>query len=116
VRGQNVDHRSDLFSFGAILYEMLSGKRAFKGDTSVETMNAILKEDAPELNESGLHVPPDSIALSATPSRKSRGCASSPLAIWRSIWKACRQSAAQANRSRNRARRAPRSFAPLCWS
>jgi eukaryotic-like serine/threonine-protein kinase len=58
VRGQNVDHRSDLFSFGAILYEMLSGKRAFKGDTSVETMNAILKEDPPELNESGLHVPP----------------------------------------------------------
>jgi len=58
VRGQNVDHRSDLFSFGAILYEMLSGKRAFKGDTSAETMNAILKEDPPELNEGGLNVPP----------------------------------------------------------
>ena len=35
------DHRSDLFSFGAVLYEMLSGKRAFQGETSVETMNAI---------------------------------------------------------------------------
>lgn len=58
VRGQNVDHRSDLFSFGTILYEMLSGKRAFKGDTSVETMNAILKEDPRELSESGLHVSP----------------------------------------------------------
>src|SRR5579862_2197139 len=58
VRGQVVDHRSDIFSFGAILYEMLSGKRAFKGDTSVETMNAILKEDPPELNESGLNVMP----------------------------------------------------------
>jgi serine/threonine protein kinase len=58
VRGQNVDHRSDIFSFGAILYEMVSGKRAFKGDTSVETMNAILKEDPPELSESGLNVTP----------------------------------------------------------
>src|SRR5258708_13568574 len=43
VKGQNADHRSDLFSFGAILYEMLSGKRAFHGDTFVETMSAILK-------------------------------------------------------------------------
>ena len=58
VRGQTVDHRSDIFSFGAILYEMVSGKRAFKGDTSVETMNAILKEDPPELSESGLNVTP----------------------------------------------------------
>ena len=58
VRGQVVDHRSDIFSFGAILYEMVSGKRAFKGDTSVETMNAILKEDPPELSESGLNVMP----------------------------------------------------------
>src|SRR5690242_9474898 len=58
VRGQTVDHRSDIFSFGAILYEMLSGKRAFKGDTSVETMNAILKEEPPELSASGLNVMP----------------------------------------------------------
>jgi eukaryotic-like serine/threonine-protein kinase len=58
VRGQAVDHRSDIFSFGAILYEMVSGKRAFKGDSSVETMNAILKEDPPELSESGLNVMP----------------------------------------------------------
>ena len=58
VRGQTVDHHSDIFSLGAILYEMISGKRAFKGDTGVETMNAILKEDPPELNESGLNVTP----------------------------------------------------------
>jgi hypothetical protein len=58
VRGQTVDHHSDIFSLGAILYGMISGKRAFKGDTSVETMNAILKEDPPELNESGLNVTP----------------------------------------------------------
>jgi serine/threonine protein kinase/Tol biopolymer transport system component len=58
VRGQTIDHRSDIFSFGAILYEMVSRKRAFKGDSSVETMNAILKDDPPELIETGLQVSP----------------------------------------------------------
>ena len=48
VRGKPADHRSDLFAFGAILYEMLSGQRAFKGDSAVETMNAILIRDLPE--------------------------------------------------------------------
>ena len=50
VRGESVDHRSDIFSFGAVLYEMLSGQRAFRRDTAAETMNAILKEDPPELS------------------------------------------------------------------
>ena len=45
VRGAYVDHRSDIFSFGTILYEMLSGQRAFKGETTVETMHAILKDE-----------------------------------------------------------------------
>ncbi|MGA6987697.1 MAG: protein kinase [Terriglobales bacterium] len=58
VRGQTADHRSDLFSFGAILYEMLSGRRAFRGETSVETMSAILKEYPPELTETNRSVPP----------------------------------------------------------
>jgi eukaryotic-like serine/threonine-protein kinase len=49
VRAQAVDHRSDIFSFGAILYEMVSGQRAFRRDSSVETMTAILKEDPPEI-------------------------------------------------------------------
>jgi Tol biopolymer transport system component len=48
VKGEAVDHRSDIFSFGSILYEMLSGQRAFKRNTSAETMTAILNEDPPE--------------------------------------------------------------------
>jgi Tol biopolymer transport system component len=58
VRGQVVDHRSDIFAFGAILYEMLSGKRAFHGDSAVETMSAILKEDPPEFSETNKAVAP----------------------------------------------------------
>jgi hypothetical protein len=49
VRGQTVDQRSDIFSFGCILYEMLSGRRAFHGESGIETMNAILKEEPPDL-------------------------------------------------------------------
>ncbi len=51
LKGQHVDHRSDIFSFGAILYEMLSGKRAFRGDSMAETMSAILREDPPDLSD-----------------------------------------------------------------
>lgn len=58
VRGKAADHRSDLFSFGAILYEMISGKRAFHGETAADTMSAILKEDPPELSETARNVPP----------------------------------------------------------
>jgi Tol biopolymer transport system component len=58
VRGHNADHRSDIFSFGIILYEMLSGRRAFGGDSVVETMHSILKEDVPDLDDSGIRIPP----------------------------------------------------------
>lgn len=51
VRGQSADHRADVFSLGAILYEMLSGERAFQADSAVETMSAILKEHPPELSK-----------------------------------------------------------------
>ena len=51
VRGKETDPRSDIFSFGVILYELLSGRRAFSGDTAVEAMTAILKEEPPELPE-----------------------------------------------------------------
>ncbi len=45
LRGKAVDHRSDIFSFGAILYEMMSGCRAFRGETEVDTMTAVLREE-----------------------------------------------------------------------
>ncbi len=58
VRGMVLDARSDIFSFGAILYEMLSGKRAFHGETPADTMSSILKEDPPELSETNRNVSP----------------------------------------------------------
>jgi eukaryotic-like serine/threonine-protein kinase len=50
VRGQRADHRSDIFSFGAMLYEMVSGKRAFVGESTIDTLSAILKNDPPEVS------------------------------------------------------------------
>src|SRR6266404_732307 len=59
VRGAPADHRSDLFSFGVILYEMLSGERAFRKDVEIETMMAILQEEPPELTRGGKAVAPE---------------------------------------------------------
>ena len=56
VRGHEADHRSDIFSFGSILYEMLAGQRAFRRDTMAETMTAILKEEPPELSETNAKI------------------------------------------------------------
>jgi len=58
LRGRPVDHRSDIFSFGAILYEMLSGKRAFRGESTADTMSSILREDPPDLSETNKTVSP----------------------------------------------------------
>jgi Tol biopolymer transport system component/predicted Ser/Thr protein kinase len=55
ARGLTADHRSDIFSFGVVLYEMLAGTRAFSGDSAIEVMSAILKSDPPALPPS---VPP----------------------------------------------------------
>jgi hypothetical protein len=58
VRGKPADARADLFSLGAILYEIVSGKQAFGGDSAADTMSAILKEEPPPLAEAQPNVPP----------------------------------------------------------
>ena len=58
VRAQPVDARTDIFSLGAILYEMVTGKRAFQGETPADTMSAILREEPPPLTATVLSVPP----------------------------------------------------------
>ena len=58
VRGFAADVRSDIFSLGAICYEMISGKRAFQGATAADTMSAILKEEPEELSSSVRNLPP----------------------------------------------------------
>src|ERR1700675_150705 len=58
VKGFPVDHRSDIFSFGTILYELVSGKKAFQRDTNAETMAAIMRDEPPELSESGRNISP----------------------------------------------------------
>ena len=59
AEGKPADHRSDVFSFGAMLYEMLTGKRAFAGDSVVSTLAAILREEAPDLTRQMPDVPPE---------------------------------------------------------
>jgi serine/threonine protein kinase/Tol biopolymer transport system component len=58
VRGKAADHRADIFAFGAILYEMLTGKRAFRKPTSPETMTAILNEEPPDISQTMPGTPP----------------------------------------------------------
>jgi Tol biopolymer transport system component len=58
VRGAAADHRTDIFALGVVLYEMLAGRRAFAGDTAVDVMSAILKDDPPDLPIAERHIPP----------------------------------------------------------
>ena len=57
VKGDPVDHRTDIFSFGSVLYEMLSGRRAFEAPSGAEAMAAIVKEDPPPLSQAGRAFP-----------------------------------------------------------
>ncbi|GMR24333.1 MAG: hypothetical protein BMS9Abin37_2864 [Acidobacteriota bacterium] len=58
VRGQTSDEKSDIFSLGAVIYEMLTSRRAFKGETTADTMSAILSEDPSEIRSARSNVPP----------------------------------------------------------
>ena len=58
LRNKPADHRADIFSFGAILYEMLSGKRAFRGESTADTMSAILREDPADLSQTNRTISP----------------------------------------------------------
>jgi serine/threonine protein kinase len=57
VRGQEADHRSDIFAFGIIFYEMLTGRRAFQGETFAEVMAAIVKEEPAEISAANHQIP-----------------------------------------------------------
>src|SRR5207253_5187462 len=58
VRGEKADPRTDIFALGAVLYEMLTGVRAFRRDTTAETMTAVLKDEPPDLSGNGHMVSP----------------------------------------------------------
>jgi eukaryotic-like serine/threonine-protein kinase len=58
IRSRPTDHRSDIFTLGVMLYEMLTGKRAFQRDSTADTMSAILKEDPPDISDSNPTIPP----------------------------------------------------------
>jgi serine/threonine protein kinase len=58
VRGYETDHRSDIFSFGVILYEMLRGRRTFTGESAIEILNAILKDEPEDLTETDMRISP----------------------------------------------------------
>jgi Tol biopolymer transport system component len=73
VLAKPVDHRSDLFSLGVILYEMLSGRRAFQKASAVETMHAVLKEDPPDLAEVVPGIPAAVVRIARRCLEKDRG-------------------------------------------
>ena len=63
VRGVEADRRADIFSFGAVLYEMLAGVRAFQGDYQADVMSAILKEAPPDLSRKQRDIPSEVIRI-----------------------------------------------------
>ena len=70
AKGRAVDKRSDIWAFGAVLYEMLTGERAFKGEDVSDTLAAILRGEPDWTRAAGGHAPPHSAACSAAASRR----------------------------------------------
>ena len=88
VRGQAADHRADIFAFGAILYEMLAGKRAFQKPTSAETMTAILNEDPPGISQvARKHSPSAETRGTSLSWKRTRNSASNRHQTWRLHWR-----------------------------
>src|SRR6204780_2732281 len=58
AEGKHVDARSDIFSFGDVLYEMVTGKRAFEGRSGISTLSSILRDDVRPIHEAAPEVPP----------------------------------------------------------
>ena len=59
AQGLEIDHRSDIFSFGAVLYEMLTGERAFQGSSGIATLTAVLRDEPREFAQAGIEAPPE---------------------------------------------------------
>ena len=114
VRGLPSDHRSDIFSFGAILYEMLTGRGAFRRDSAVETMNAILTVDPPEIARESGSISPDWSGSSGGVSRRSASSASSRRETRLSRWRRWRV-LLEAARLLSRHFRRPRDAGWGCW-
>ena len=99
VRGTPVDPRTDIFALGAVLFELLTGRRAFRRDTAAETMTAILKDDVPELRPAATPFRRGSTGSSAAALKRIRTSACSRRGISRLLWRqsqaaTCRASAA----------------------
>ena len=79
AEGKRVDARSDIFSFGSVMYEMLTGKRAFEGRSGISTLSSILRDDVKPMNEAAPDVPPllEQIVLRCLPKE--------PAARWQSM-------------------------------
>src|ERR1041384_3113932 len=72
ARGLGVDHRSDIFSLGAVIYEMLARRKPFEGDTPSDTLAAILKTEPPALARVARNVPPELVRIVNKSLRKDR--------------------------------------------